>query len=730
MMNEDNRKIVSLSNQEQCESTAMASCCPVGLMPSTKIRDRHWDRLAIVYVRQSSPHQVKENRESRERQYALTHFATGLGWSADRVLVIDEDQGQSGKFSEDRNGFQRLLAEVSLDHVGLVLGLELSRLSRSCKDWHHLVEVCAVFDTLLGDQDGIYDANDSNDRLLLGMKGAMSEFELITLHNRLERGRLNKAERGELFLSVPVGYLKLPSGDVIQEPDEQARAVVQLIFDKFQELGTAWSVFRYLIRNNIRLGFRGLSGANRGQLEWRRPHFRSIISILRHPIYAGAYAYGLHQPRRKHPSTGRNERGALWLPPDQIRVLLRNRLPGYITWEQYEANQQRLQQNRSLPYTQGVPRRGEALLTGLLICGSCGHALHPIYRKKDKFHYVCDSHLAQNREQTCYGWKPAELDVLVSQQVLRALEPAALELSLRAVEDMEQERERIHRLWKQQLERASYESASMERQYHAVDSENRLVARTLEKRWEESLRKRQQIQEEYDRFLREVPPCLSNEDRSRIQVLGRDIALLWHAPHTSAADRKEIIRCLVEQIVVTVQHKSEYVDITIHWQGGFLSQHEIVRPLATFKRLRDYDCLMERLEQLHREGKTMPVIAAALNAEGFVPPRQGVFTVDTVSDLMLQKGLTSERSQPGILGPHEWWVSDLARALELSPNKIYYWIHRGRVHHRRTPKRKHVIVWADSAEINRLRELNGYGASRALKDLPNLTTPCPRDIQD
>ena len=271
--------------------------------PSAKIRDRHWERLAIVYVRQSSPHQVLENRESRERQYALAKLAQQFGWPADRVLVIDEDQGLSGKFSENRSGFRRLLTEVTLDHAGLVLGLELSRLARSCKDWHHLVEVCAVFDTLLYDQDGVYNANDSNDRLLLGMKGAMSEYELITLRNRLERGRDNKAARGELFLHLPIGYIKSPSGEPIQEPDEQARGVAQLVFDKFEELGTVWRVFCYLKRNKIQFGYRCLRGPRRGQLEWRRPTHNRNLAMLRHPIYAGAYRYAHRRqdPRKRLP---------------------------------------------------------------------------------------------------------------------------------------------------------------------------------------------------------------------------------------------------------------------------------------------------------------------------------------------------------------------------------------------------------------------------------------------
>ena len=317
-----NDKILERSKTEGCNANAVEQRGPVGLGRSSKIRDHHLDRLALVYVRQSSPQQVLENRESRERQYALADFATRLGWPADRVLVIDEDQGLSGKFSENRSGFQRLLTEVTMDHAGLVLGLELSRLARSCKDWHHLVEVCAVFDTLLYDQDGIYDANDSNDRLLLGMKGAMSEFELITLRNRLQRGRENKAQRGEWFAAVPIGYLKLPSGDVVLEPDEQARAVVQLVFEKFQELGTAWGIYRYLARNNIRLGFRCHKGPKRGQLEWRRPQPARIVGILHHPIYAGVYAHPLHREGRRHPGTGRREGAILWLPPEEMRVFL------------------------------------------------------------------------------------------------------------------------------------------------------------------------------------------------------------------------------------------------------------------------------------------------------------------------------------------------------------------------------------------------------------------------
>jgi DNA invertase Pin-like site-specific DNA recombinase len=259
---------------------------------TAKIRPAHQDRLAIVYIRQSTPQQVFGNPESTARQYGLVDHAQALGWPHERILVIDEDQGQSGRSAEFRSGFQRLLTEVTLDHVGIVLGLEMSRLARSSKDWHHLLELCAIFGTLLADQDGVYDAADANDRMVLGLKGTMSELELHTLRNRLEKGRLHKAQRGELFAAVPIGYVKTPSGEVIFDPDEQVRAVVALIFAKFEELGSGMAVFRYLLQHDIRVGVRVHEGAKRGQLEWRRPCSGTIYGILRHPIYAGTYVHG------------------------------------------------------------------------------------------------------------------------------------------------------------------------------------------------------------------------------------------------------------------------------------------------------------------------------------------------------------------------------------------------------------------------------------------------------
>jgi DNA invertase Pin-like site-specific DNA recombinase len=679
------------------------------------------NRLAIVYIRQSSQHQVLENRESRERQYALADFATGIGWSADRVMVIDEDQGLSGKFSDNRNGFQRLLAEVALDHVGLVLGLELSRLARSCKDWHHLVEVCAVFDTLLYDQDGFYDANDSNDRLLLGMKGAMSEFELITMRNRLLRGRENKAQRGEYFSLVPIGYVKLPSGEIALEPDEQARAVMHLIFDKFEELGTARGVFLYLICQNIRLGFRCQRGPNRGNLEWRRPTIRKITYILHHPLYAGAYGYPLHQERRRHSGVGRSRDYIAWLSPEQMHVFLPNRYPAYITLSQYQAHQQRLRQNRSLLDSKGSPRCGEALLSGLVICGACNRALSVSYKRRPR--YNCTRYLQEGRKQTCYGLQATALDALVAQQVLRALEPASIELSLRAVTDIEEERKRLDRHWKQRLERARYESERAERQYRAVDPDNRLVARTLESGWEKALTSEREVQEEYDRFLQQTPRSLSDTDRAKIGALTKDITALWHAPRTTFADRKEIVRCLVDGVIVHVHPNSERVDVTIRWHGGFTSQHEITRAVRTYQQLRDYDRLMDRMVQLYREGHNCSKIAAVLRQEGFKPLRKDSLFPDVIKKLLVDRGVWVKPDHTEASKDDEWLVSALARRLQIAPYRVHNWIRRGWVHSRPAPGGCCLLVWADLRELKRLEKLKNNRLPYVPRRHPALTVP-------
>jgi len=727
MSSRDQRVVADTS---QRSATSASNATQFGLRATSKIKDIHLNRLAIVYVRQSSPQQVIENRESRERQYALAEFAKRLGWTFDRIIVIDEDQGLSGKSADNRPGFQRLMAEVSLNHVGIVLGLELSRLSRSNKDWHQLVDVCGIFNTLLCDQDGVYDSGDGNDRLLLGMKGAMSEFELVTLRNRLLRGSRNKAERGELFTAVPVGYYKQSASEVVQDPDEQARSMVQLVFEKFSELRSVYAVFRYFTINRLRLGFRGLRGDQIGELEWRPVSAARILAILRHPFYAGAYAYGLHRPGKKNPVTGVTEGGKWFVSPDEMQVLIRDRLPAYISWEQYLENQEQLKQNRAIKGSRGAPRRGEALLAGLVVCGKCGHHMNTRYPGDKKPCYQCNEYYTEavaELLEPCGRIAAATIDDLVTREVLRALEPAALELSLQAIENVERDRKRLHDQWHQRLERVQQEAARAERQYQLTEPENRLVARTLEARWENALKRQREVEEEYNRFLTQQPASLSSDERHRIGALAENVSQIWNAEGTSAIDRKQIVRCVVERVILVADRTTELNEVTIMWKGGMETKHQISRPVGSFEQLKDYRKMTERIRDLHAEGLHHFQIADTLNREGFVPPRRrGKFTKGSIGELIRRLGLAGELFQENILKQNEWWISDLAKELGVIAVKIHYWVKHGWIHHRRTPSGKHLIVWADQDELQRLRTLADKKSSWFAAKHPELVMPKKR----
>jgi DNA invertase Pin-like site-specific DNA recombinase len=694
------------------KTAELSSATPPPLSPSglsrtnsPKVLAGHLEKLAIVYVRQSSPTQVLEHRESTARQYALADQAVAFGWPRERVLIIDEDLGKSGRTAEGRSGFQRLIAEVTLNHVGMVLGLELSRLARSSKDWHAFFEMCAVFGTLIADADGVYDGNDPNDRLLLGLKGIMSEMELHIMRNRLDRGRDNKAQRGELFLNVPLGYVILPTQEAAFDPDEQAQDVIRLIFDKFDELGTIYGVFHWLIRHDIKLPIRPLAGAKKGQLDWRRPNICTLAQVVSHPIYAGAYTFGRRSADPKRQLSSKKYRPRA--PIEQWKVLHKDRLPAYITWERYLQNQERIKQNRNRFDCQGAPRSGVTLLSGLIVCAHCGRRMRTLYHSHGKAQYDCHNRALTAREPNCPGMAARVVDDLVAQQVLRALEPAAVELSMRAQSDLEQERKRLEKHWQQRRQRARYDTELAERRYQAVDPENRLVAGTLEKRWEELLVQEKQLQEEYDRFRSQTPVGLSPDEQARIAALTSDIPALWNAPGTTNVDRKQIVRCLVERVTVHLNPESEFTGVTIQWAGSFESQHEIIRPVRRYEHLRDLESLLDRAQELRASGQTVNQIAEQLNTEGFhTPTGRGRIKGAMVNQLLQRRGvITNERDNDGLLGKHEWWLNDLADELQTDRSKLQSWALRGWVQGRKTPAQGCWILWADNDELRRLRAL-------------------------
>lgn len=552
----------------------------------------------------------------------------------------------------------------------------------------------------------------------------MSDFELITLRNRLLRGSRNKAERGQLFLHVPLGYLKLVSGEIIQEPDEQARAMIRLVFEKFDELGSAYAVFRYFLLNDLKLGFRRHRGGRIGELDWKPASPTRILWILRHPIYEGAYAYGLRRPGKRNPATGKTEGGKWFLPPHEVSVLIPDRLPAYISWDQFLANQERLKQNSSHQGNLGTARRGEALLPGLVVCGKCGYHMTTRYKTDKLPGYFCGEFWRQAMDESCGQLSSAALDDLVSQEVLRALEPATLQLSLHAIENVEQERKRLHDHWRQTLERARHEVEKAERQYHTVEPENRLVARTLESRWNDALKKQRDAEEEYHRFLARLLATLSTAERDRILALSQSVATLWHAPGTSAQDRKQIIRCVVERVMVVTDKSTELTEVTIVWKGGVVTKHQMARPVGRYEQLKDYRRLTERIRQLHQQGLHLAQIAEKLNEEGFVPPRRrGIFKEGTIGTLMRDLGLVGELFRGHLVGENEWWIPDLAQQLKVIPEKIHYWVKHGWIHARRTPSGKHWIVWANHDELQRLHQLARGKSSWFAAKHPELVIP-------
>jgi len=537
------------------------------LVTTGKIARHHRERWAVIYVRQSTLQQVERHQESTRLQYGLVERALQLGWIKEQILVIDEDLGRSGANAEGRTGLQRLITEVSLDRVGIILGIEMSRLARASRDWYQLLEVCAVFATLLGDLDGIYDLTSYNDRLLLGLKGTMSEAELHILKQRMLEGKRAKARRGALGMRLPMGYVHAPLGEVIKDPDEQAQAVMALIFEVFERTRTLHGLLRYLVDQDVCLPCRLCSGARKGELQWRRPNRVTLSNILRHPIYAGAYAYGRRptDPRRKVP--GRPATGRTVAKPEQWEVLLKDHLPAYISWAQYERNVRQLDNNTVQAL--GTPRNGPALLSGILICGRCGHRMAPQYNSNGHgLRYSCLRMQVDYGEPLCQTLTGGPLDERITQLLFEALAPAGLELSLQAAEACEEQRKREHRHWQQRMERAHFEADRAGRQYDAVEPENRLVARTLERQWEEALAAELKLQQEYEAFQARQPATLSVAERAAIQRLAGDLPALWDAPTTTPGERQQIVRFLIERVLVTVVEHSEQVRVEVHWAGG------------------------------------------------------------------------------------------------------------------------------------------------------------------
>jgi len=678
------------------------------LWASEKLQNHQLERLAVVYVRQSTLQQVLHNQESTRAQYALVEQAAALGWSRERILVIDDDLGKSGADAEHRLGFQRLVAEVGLNHVGLILGVEMSRLARSNRDWHQLLEICALFATLIADHDGIYDPSDYNDRLLLGLKGTMSEAELHLLKQRAQLARLTKAKRGALSMSVPLGYVHQTTGEVVFDPDEQVQTVIRLAFSKFRELGSVNALWRYFLTQGIELGFRERGGAAKGQLTWKSATRASLFSLLKHPIYAGAYVFGRRQsdPRKRHASRSRSAQ--VLVAPEDWHVLIHDHYPAYISWQQYEEHQAMLRANCSWPEHRGAVREGPALLTGLLRCRYCDRQMLVQYNgAQNTYGYTCAYPRVDAQGNRCRSLAGTSLDSFVAEQILKALEPASLELSLKAAANLEQERADLDKLWQQRVERASYDAERASRHYQLLEPENRLVARSLAKDWEDKLSALQALEEDYRRFSQAEPRLLNPEEAEAIKQLAQDIPALWHSAETTPKERKILIRHLIETIHIALQGDSEKVTVDITWVGGHISTGLMIRPVARLEQLSYYPELCERVRDLAGQAYSAHRIAEQLDEEGFKPPKRFErFGKHSVYEILNRLGISRRKTKARYAKPlkdSEWYIPDLARELKVTRSTLRRWVLREWVKAYRQEGSGRWVIRADSTEVDRLK---------------------------
>ena len=597
-----------------------------------KVRVDHLRRKAYIYVRQSTLQQVRQNRESTLRQYDLQRRASELGWSNDLIQVIDDDQGQSGADAQ-RAGFQWLVAEVGMGRVGGVFSLGASRLARNNSAWHRLLELCVLSHTLIIDEQAVYDPRDFNDRMLLGLQGLFGEAELHLIRDRLLKGRDQKAARGELRITLPTGLVYDEQERVVLDPDERVREAVAFFFRQFERLQSLMGVVRYFHDHGLRMPTRQGGGNPAGVLTWVSLSRQRGQKMLHNPAYAGAYAYGRSRRRREQLPDGSWVQREVRLPLEEWAVLIRDAFPGYVSWEQYEANQAILAANaprREGSSGPGPLRSGAALLTGLVRCGVCGQRMRVWYGSHG-FSYACtyarDKFGAPSCQTVPNG---SAIDGAVVQALLAALTPAQVCISLAVLEELEQQAALVERQWALQLEQVRYEAERARRQYDLVEPENRLVARTLESAWEEKLRVLARLEQEYEQHRQQTPLHLDAGQRAAIEALSQDLPRVWAAESTTTEERKQIVRLLLKEVTLTREEKQ--VAVTLHWQTDAVTSASI--PLRKNKRRQkqtspEVIALVGEMAAHHTDAQT----AGVLNGKGYRTGRGHPFTAERVADL-------------------------------------------------------------------------------------------------
>lgn len=660
---------------------------------AARVSTAHRAKLAYIYVRQSTAVQVRQHQESTQLQYRLVDRAAALGWPRERITVIDDDLGKSGTSSVERHGFQRLIAEIGLGKAGLVLSLDASRLARNNHDWHQLLELCSIFDVLIADGERLYDSGAYHDRLLLGLSGIMSEAELHQIRMRLHQGERQKAERGELRLPLPAGLVQERHGGIALNPDEEVQARLRFVFDKFRELQSAKAVMRDLRRHGLLLPVRPIRGPAPHEVAWVSADSSRVLHILHNPAYAGTYAYGQRRQDRARRRPGSARSATVKVAVEQWPVCLRDAHPGYISWEEFVANQARLAGNvaRHATGQPGVPRRGCALLQGIAVCGRCGRRMGVRYSGPhgDYPVYHCSADQGITGQPRCQEVRGLGADAAFERVLLDALAPDQIAMAVAAVSQIEAETQALEHQWGLKRERARYEAERARRQYNAVEPENRLVARSLERVWEEKLRQSETVEQAYAAWRAEQMGALADTECAEVLGLAQNLPRVWHA--ATAEERKGMLRLVVREVALDQKRERGLVWMRITWQTGATSEHWLQRRVQGYAHYASAADLERRIRALNAAGMMDREIAAALNAEGISTARNTPFMGENVHLCRKRWSIPTVKINGVDANPLRWpdgsySVQGAAEALGMTSQTVFKWMRKGRLTGRQLTK--------------------------------------------
>jgi len=642
---------------------------------SELITSQHLALKAIIYIRQSTLHQTLTNQESLKLQYALKQRAFELGWQENNIEIIDADLGLTGAEAKHREGFKSLLAQVTLGEVGIILSFDVTRLSRNCSDWYPLLDICGYRRCLIADRDGIYDPGSINGRLLLGLKGQLAEVELNTIRARLTAGLLNKAQRGELALSLPVGLLRNALNQVEKDPNREVQDSIQRVFDIFLRLKTISQTLGYFNKNGLMMP----RYDKFHQLEWRKPTLATLSNVLKNPAYAGTFTYGKTRTSKIGPSAV--DKVTRKLPPDQWKVVIHNKYPAYISINVFDKIQDMLKQNYAeytRNKTRGIPRQGAALLQGIIYCGVCGHKMVVQYKGGNR--YLCNYLRSQYRTPICQFIPADSVDEYVIKNFFQAISPIELNAYEASLKDKDIEKQSILKAQQQKLERLHYQAKLAEAQFNQVDPNNRLVAAELENRWEQALialKQAEKIVEEKSKEKYSIE--ISDEIKFAFRNIGKQLPTIWNKPELTRKQRKEFLRCLIDKVIVHRKERDS-LSIRIVWKGGDTTTASININVGSFKELSSSKDMEKKIIVLSQQGENDKSIAEQLTAQGYRSPMKPYVLSSTVQTIRLKHRLLQKQSQSHQLNKEGYLsVTQIAEKLGVDRHWVYDRIHNGRI---------------------------------------------------